>query len=337
MAEASAKADPGLTIVVLTRNRRDLLRGCLESLVAQDDPGVPMRVIVVDDGSTDGTGEMVNAWTAARPHWQYIRQAHQGIAAARNAGIRRSRSAWTAIVADDYLLPPEYAMTIAAFFNAQPQAQVLRFKIVPAGNDFLGLALHAYLEASIIRRLAPQGSMMSLRGFWRKNKTVKTITKDHDLEAAGAAAFRSDVFQKIGGFDESFIRGEDTEFTRRLRAAGIPVFYSPQPPIRHRNDIGLGPAMKNAYRSGCASWRLHAAPKEKPPTIFQIFLLALRTGPAILYWATWRARQTGRLTRFFAYFPVLLLMEASSRTGFFYAGVSSLKKLPAGSGGPLPE
>jgi GT2 family glycosyltransferase len=327
-------AATGLTVIVLTYNRRELLRGCLESLFVQDDPGVPLDFIIVDDGSTDGTAEMVRGLTASRPQWRCVSQAHRGIAAARNTGIGNSRSALTAIVADDYLLPANYARTIADFFNGHPQALVVRFKVVPAGGGILNLALHAYQEASVIRRLAPRGSRRNRRGLWRRARAVETTTTDHDLEAAGGAAFRSEVFQRIGNFDESFARGEDTDFTRRLHAAGIAVHYSPDLSIRHRNDPRLHPALKNAFINGRASWRLNAAPGQKPASVPYLIQLALRSGLAAPYWACWRAWQTGWPARFFAYLPILLLLEASSRAGFFCAGMHSRKKSPAGSGGP---
>ena len=311
----SEEVSAGLTVIVLTHNRREQLRLCLESLFAQDDPGIPLYFIVVDDGSTDGTEAMVRELTASRAHWQTISQPPLGIAAARNSGIRNSRSAWIAIVADDYILPAHYARAIAAFFKDHPQAQVLRFKVVPSGGGFLNLALHAYQEASVIRRLVPHHSRARLPRFGQRANVEEMMTTDHDLEAAGAAAFRKEVFQRVGYFDESFVRGEDTEFTRRLRDAGIPVHYSPGVHIGHRNDSNLKSALKNVFNSGRASWRLYAAPAHKPASFPSIAMLALRFGPGVLYWACWRAWQTGRPVRFFTFLPILLLLETSSRAG----------------------
>jgi GT2 family glycosyltransferase len=314
----------GLSIVVLTYNRRKLLRGCLESLLAQEDPGIPLSFLIVDDGSTDGTGAMVQEWAAARPQWRAVSQSHRGIAAARNAGIRGSVTEWIAIVADDYFLPADYARTIAVFFNDHPQAHVLRFKVVPDGGDFMGRALHAYREASVIRRLPPRNP----RGKPYPEQEEGIIT-DHTLEAAGAAAFRRKVFQQVGDFDETFVRGEDTDFTRRLNVAGILVHYSPHLRIRHRDAANLGTALKNAFISGHAAWRLYATPGQKPASIPYLIQLALRSGPAALYWACWRAWQTGRPALMFTYFPVMLCLETSTRAGFFHAGIRSRKKSPA--------
>ncbi|MDQ7028787.1 MAG: glycosyltransferase family 2 protein [Ardenticatenia bacterium] len=76
-----------ISVVVPTHNRKDLLRRCLEAVVSQDYPNYD--VIVVDDGSTDGTGEMVQR---EFPQVRYIRQEpNRGPAAARNRGIEVAR------------------------------------------------------------------------------------------------------------------------------------------------------------------------------------------------------------------------------------------------------
>jgi GT2 family glycosyltransferase len=323
---------PGLTVIVLTRDRRELLRGCIESLLAQEDPGIPLEFIVVDDGSQDGSADMVRTLTGPRPQWRCISQAHRGIAAARNTGIRGSRSAWLAIVADDYLLPAHYARSIADFFRNQPQAQVVRFKVVPAGGGLLGRAIHAYREAGVLRRLDPRNQGAGRKVKWSRVPAVDRVTTDHGLEAAGAAAFRCEVFQRVGAFDESFPRGEDTDFTRRLRAAGIAVYYFPHLQIRHRDDPRLGAAMKKAFAGGRSSWRLSAPAGSGRPSIPYVIRLGLRSPFLALYWSCWRAWMTGGTWKFFPYLPVMLLLEASTRAGFFSGCVSSRGKAPARQG-----
>jgi glycosyltransferase involved in cell wall biosynthesis len=325
---------PGLTVIVLTRNRRELLRGCLESLFGQSDPGVPLAFIVVDDGSSDGTGDMVRSLTATRPLWSYIFQEPAGIAAARNAGIRHCGSEWIAIVADDYLLPADYARSIAVFFREHPQARVVRFKVTAAaGGGWISGAVHAYQEASCKRRLAPRNLERRRWSLWRRLPETEGVRTDHGLEAAGAAAFHSSVFRQIGGFDESFPRGEDSDFTGRLRAAGIPVYYSPFLRIGHRYDPSLSAALKNAFAGGRASWRLHGATGQKPARVPTVIRVGLRSGPAALYWSCWRAWQAGSVARFIIYWPILLLMDAANRAGFFSACVGSRKKIPAAGHG----
>jgi GT2 family glycosyltransferase len=319
---------PNLSIVVLTRNRRQLLRGCLESLFAQDDSGKPSQILVVDDGSSDGTGDLVREMAATRPELAYHSQPHRGIAAARNRGIRCATGDIVAIVADDYLLAPEYGRSILGFFGQHPEASVVRFKIVAAGDGFVSRVCHAYQEASVKRRLAEGWSSAGRRLEWRLISAEERITTDHGLEAAGGAAFRREVFQRVGLFDESFGRAEDTDFTRRLKAAGIPVFYYPFHHIRHRYGRSLWRALKSAFLSGRYRWRYYLKYREGPLSVSSLVVLGLTMKLSSLYCAFWRARQTGSLWMFFLYLPFFLLLELSAKAGFLVDAVIRGKGLP---------
>jgi GT2 family glycosyltransferase len=319
---------PRLSVIVLTRNRRELLRGCLESLFAQDESGKPSQILVVDDGSSDGTGDLVQQMAATRPELAYHPQPRRGIAAARNSGIRCATGEIVAIVADDYLLAPDYGRTILGFFGLYPEALVVRFKIVAAGNDFLSRVCHAYQEASVRRRLAEGWSSARRRLGWRLISGEERVTTDHSLEAAGGAAFRREVFQRVGLFDESFGRAEDTDFTRRLRDAGIPVFYYPFHHIRHRYGRSLWGALKSAFLSGRCRWRYYLKYKEGPTSVFSLVVGGLTLKLSALYCAFWRARQAGSLWMFFQYLPVFLMFELSRKAGFLAEAVIRGKGLP---------
>ena len=322
---ADGPTGPGLSIVVLTYNRQELLGDCLDSLFAQADPRTPVEILVVDDGSTDGTSDLVQGLADSHPHLRYCPQPHGGIAAARNTGIRNATAGLIAIVADDYLLAPDYARTVVGFFREYPEAQVVRFKVVAAGDDFISRACHAYQEASTKRRLANGWAFSGHRHMWRLLRAEEKITTDHGLEAAGAAAFRREVFQRVGLFDESFARAEDTDFTVRLREAGIPIHYFPFHEIRHRYDSSLRAVVGTAFRSGHFRWRYYAKHAHGRVNVPSLLRLGLVMKPSVLYWACWRARQTGSLARFILYLPFMLLIEASTKAGFIAEGMRSRK------------
>jgi GT2 family glycosyltransferase len=334
-ASSNASADrphgPGLSIVVLTYNRRELLEDCLKSLLAQADAGTPLEILVVDDGSTDGTSILVSGLADSHPHLRYCPQPHGGIAAARNTGIRNATAGLIAIVADDYLLAPDYAQTVVGFFRDYPEAQVVRFKVVAADDDFMSRAHHAYHEASVKRRLADGWEFSGYRNMWRLLRVEEKITTAHGLEAAGAAGFRRKVFQRVGLFDESFARAEDTEFTMRLREAGIPIHYFPFHQIRHRYEPGLRAVARVAFRSGRFRWQYyakHAHGRVKVPSLLR---LGLRMKLSVLYWGCWRARQTGSLVRFILYLPFMLFMEAAIKAGFIAEGMRSRRSAAGAS------
>jgi glycosyltransferase involved in cell wall biosynthesis len=112
-----------ISIVVLTHDRKRLLRDCLHSLLAQTYPRDKIEIVVSDDGSRDGTRELVEQMQATDGRIKYAYQPHRGIAAARNHGLAHATGAVVAIVADDYILDPTYVSTIMRFFDKRPAAR----------------------------------------------------------------------------------------------------------------------------------------------------------------------------------------------------------------------
>ena len=180
----------------------------------------------------------------------------------------------------------------------------------------------------MIRRLAGGAS-------WLRIPPEGGATTDHGLEAAGAAAFRREVFDRVGLFDESFVRGEDTEFTGRLRAAGIAVTYEPRVRIGHYPEPRLRTVLKNNFAGGRAARRLAAAREGRTAGFSETLRLGLGLGPRALYWSCWRAWRTGGPAGFLPLLPVLILLETAHRTGYFCAGAGPGKNLPAAAAGPL--
>ena len=89
-----------VSVVIPTYNREERLPAAIRSVLEQTAP--PSEIIVVDDGSTDGTAALVRAY----PEVRYLHQENQGVSAARNYGIRSARHDWIALLdSDDEWLP----------------------------------------------------------------------------------------------------------------------------------------------------------------------------------------------------------------------------------------
>lgn len=96
-----------LSLVVAAYNMEQYIHEFLESVFNQDSKLKSFEIIVVDDGSEDKTGEIVQEWQKLHPeHIQYIYQSNQGVSAARNTGISIARGEWISFPdADDFLSP----------------------------------------------------------------------------------------------------------------------------------------------------------------------------------------------------------------------------------------
>jgi CDP-glycerol glycerophosphotransferase len=94
---------PSLSVVVPIYNVSDYLVACLESLVAQTLED--LEVILVDDGSTDGSGELADGFAAGRAHWRVLHVENGGLGRARNIGMDHATSELVTFVDSDDLVP----------------------------------------------------------------------------------------------------------------------------------------------------------------------------------------------------------------------------------------
>lgn len=340
-------ATPDLSVVVLTYNRSALLMQCLDSLLRdQEEPGAAYEVIVVDDGSTDDTRALTEDRSAGEPRLRYAPQPHLGISAARNRGIREARAPLVAIVADDYILPPEYVRAIVGFFRERPEARAVRFHVVAAADDLSSRASHFYYEISLLNRLQPEPHGRTAWNrfafyFRRLPPPSMEITCSHDLEAAGAAAYRRDVFDEVGLFDENLQRGEDTDMRMRFKERGIDLYYVPYVYIRHQYRRGCVDTVRKSFLSGIHHYGLYAKHAADRPW-------ACRAGSGLHFLARqflsglWRARQSGSLGRFFVYLPFMMTFELAVKAGFVCGALRARRSrwgmaVPARDRGPAPS
>lgn len=100
-----APGEPVLSVIVPVFNVADYLLECLDSIVAQPFEGV--RVIVVDDGSTDGSAELARAYAQAHADVEFFEQPNSGVSIARNNALERVRTPYLTFVDPDDVLPPD--------------------------------------------------------------------------------------------------------------------------------------------------------------------------------------------------------------------------------------
>jgi len=112
---------PEISVIVPTYNRAHVLGASLASLLAQE--GVALEVMVVDDGSTDGTAALLAGWQD--PRLRVLARPHAGIAAARNAGIAAARGPYVAFHdSDDLALPGRLALPVG-YLRSHPEIDLV--------------------------------------------------------------------------------------------------------------------------------------------------------------------------------------------------------------------
>ena len=214
---------PRVVVIVCTHNRRDLLARCLAALGRQDAPPERFSVLVVDNASTDGTGELVAAVAATAPYGlDRIEAPDLGLSLARNAGARASRAPWLAYIDDDAMPVAGWMSAVLAFIEAHPEPGVFGGPYVPF-----------YLDPP------PRWLPGDLGRFWQGDRVIRLPWRRCTLIGCNFNAHRA-VFEAVGGFDPDLgVRGqevrygEETMFYRRALELGFPVRYTPAPVVEH--------------------------------------------------------------------------------------------------------
>jgi glycosyltransferase involved in cell wall biosynthesis len=201
---------PFISVVVPTYNRAQQVQAGLLSVLAQTYP--EFEVIVVDDGSTDGTEKAIQQFISQerdqRNQIRYFLQPNQGPSAARNKGIDEARGEWVAFLdSDDVWLPEKLEWQVRAIseFRDQCGACIADARLV----DNLGRDTTAFRESG--KR-------------WEKTigmdfEAVGRLARSFDHFWLSALLARTDVIRQMGRFDSSLLFNEDTDFVFRLALA----------------------------------------------------------------------------------------------------------------------
>ena len=223
---------PEVTVAVVSWNTRELLGRCLRSLAAAAEAGIA-SVVVVDNGSTDGSAELVereHRWaTLVRPG------ANLGFGPAVNLVAATSSAEWVAAAnADVALLPGALEAMLAAGRNPAVGAVAPKL-VMPDGrpqhsvHPFPGLGLALAFNLGL-GRLAPRlGERLCLPGRWDPERP-----RNVDWALGAWLLVRRSAFDAVEGFDPcQWMYAEDLDLCWRLRRAGWRVAYEPRAEVRH--------------------------------------------------------------------------------------------------------
>lgn len=190
--------DPLVSVIIPAYNAERYVAEAIDSVLAQTYPS--REIIVVDDGSTDRTAEIVTGYGEAV---RLVRQRNKGPAAARNTGIREARGEFIAFLdADDVWTRANLELQLT-FLGAHPD-HVLSYGWV---RFFSGSVAGDLLETAPCRDERPSGHVWA------------DLIRD-TIWATGAAVLRASALSQVGLFDESLPIGEDYDLWLRLAAHG---------------------------------------------------------------------------------------------------------------------
>lgn len=203
-----------LTVIVPVLNEAAAIRGTLTALLEQNYPRDQFEVIVADGGSTDATVPIIRELQGTYANLRLLYNPRRWSSAARNLGVRHMRGE-AAVIVDGHCRVPD--------------------------RDYLTNVARAFAEsgAETLGRPQPQGTLQPTP-FQRAVSIARASRLGHNPDSdiyndqakfvqpqSTAIAYKREVFDRVGLFDEAFDACEDVEFNTRVHAAGFRCYFSP--------------------------------------------------------------------------------------------------------------
>jgi glucosyl-dolichyl phosphate glucuronosyltransferase len=217
-----------VTVAIPTYNRADFLRQTLAGIAAQQFPRDHFEVLVIDNNSRDHTPAVVAEFAQTRPAPRYVRETKQGLDYARNRAIEEARGDIILFGDDDILVQPDWLaqMVVPLLADAAQRIGAVGGEVIPVFPDGLPDWVREWHAPLAFR--ADAGPLPAKHSPMGANM-----------------AFPKWVFMQLGPFHTALDRaagnyfsGGDSEMVRRVRAAGLEVWFAPAAAVQHQMPAG---------------------------------------------------------------------------------------------------
>lgn len=233
---------PKISALFSTLNRAELLREALEALKSQTLPTEDYEVIVIDDGSTDHTREVVSSFQSSLP-LQYVYQSHHGLAEGKNHGVKLANAPIVVFMDDDDVAAPGLLEEHLETHQRYPDENIAVLGYTDLRDDLANIPLmHFITQVGCYLFSYPNlsnGEMLDYTYFW-----------------GGRSSCKKNLLLERGLFDPVFKFGcEDIELGYRLKKSGpFKVVYNAAAKSTMIRAVTLKDFLKRLYRQGQSNY-----------------------------------------------------------------------------------
>ncbi len=219
---------PAVAVIVPCYNEQETIRGTIESLLALDYPMEKLEILLVNDGSTDGTRAVMDSY-AHVPQIRIIHKGNGGKHTALNAGLRVTRAAFVGCLdADSFAHPGALREILSHFDHPQTAAVTASMTVHEPRNALEGMQYAEYLAGVALRHV-----LSTVNGLY--------------VTPGPFSFYRREVVEELGGFREGH-KTEDMEMAMRLQRAGYHIGNAPRAKVYTRAPSTLWGLLKQRTR-----------------------------------------------------------------------------------------
>lgn len=208
---------PLVSIVIPCRNERAYIINCIQSVLQNDYPSELIEVFVCDGMSDDGTLELLTEAAKKFPQLKILRNEQRTTPYALNLGIKKSKGEVVIILGAHAEMQSNYINTCVSVLQKNPEVWCSGGVLKNEAQDYV---------SGIV-------SLAMTSPFGVGSAHFRTGMKDGEVDTVAFGAYRKEVFQLIGYFDEALTRNQDDEFNYRLTKAGKKIWLTTSTSIKY--------------------------------------------------------------------------------------------------------
>jgi N-acetylglucosaminyl-diphospho-decaprenol L-rhamnosyltransferase len=284
-----------VSAIIISLNSKRYLAGCLETLERGPWRGVSREILVADNGSTDGTVEML------RERYPQVRLLaigkNIGFCPAGNRAAREAAGRYLLFLNDDILIQEDAIARLVEWMDAHPEAGMIGSRLLnvdgsdqfSSGRTFPGPMNALFGRKSVLTRLFPRARWA--RRYLLSDRVEGSEPYQVDWLSAAAMLVRREAFEKSGGLAEDFYYFHEMVICSRCRKAGYSIWLDPQSKIVHYEGAGSGVRTRRVRRKHIAGFHRaayrwyclhHGLGETNPRRWLAAAVLAARAGALIL-------------------------------------------------------
>jgi cellulose synthase/poly-beta-1,6-N-acetylglucosamine synthase-like glycosyltransferase len=234
-ADRKNGAFPCVSVVVPVYEDPDGVVTTLGALLAQTYPTDRHEILVVDNGSSDDTPDIVERFATAHDHLRLLVEPAGGSYAARNAGIRSARGSLVSFIDADMWVEPGWLRAVAA-------------RMDETGADYL---------ACDVELTGPSGNRSVAERYNRRTAfPVREYVEEWGFAPTCCLTVRRDVLEDVGPFDNRLVSSGDMEFGNRVEAAGYDLVFADGVTMMHPPRTTVSALVGKAVRIGRGRYQL---------------------------------------------------------------------------------
>ena len=262
-------ARPTVVVIVPCRDEQAFIGACLESLIKQTYPDSLIEIVVADGNSTDGTITIVEQYRARDNRIRFVHNTKRSAASGLNRAIS-STTAQVVIRVDAHsVVEDDFVEQSVKLLQDHPEAWCVGGPIVHVGQGAMGRAV----------------AIAMAHPFGVGNAKHRFADYAGYAEAAATPVFWRTTLDRLGMFDEQFVRNEDDDLNLRISEYGGVTYVSPAVRYKYWVREQLGALFRQYQQYGY--WKLAVVRKHRRPVSLRMFaplLLVLATVASIASW-----------------------------------------------------